>query len=578
MGDARVGKFTYTPLQDPHSTIRALRILASSTSQLIKLSIEVIPVTGKYKCLSYTWGVGRAQHRIAIDDQTFWVRDNLHDFLIEARRRNPNGSGHIWIDAISINQDDIPEKNVQVAMMGDIYKNALRVVAWLGQGDEAMHNTFKFMASKVNTGKYTISDASQREKAAQRMTKNASQKEFWDTFDSLGSALYFSRMWIVQEIVLAREYVLWCGQLGLASQHVEDLWTYISETPGPGGDNELAFQKSEGSPFAYLWNRRARSSRTISFGHGFKLFAGNGCHNPMDKIFALRSLDPTLSDLPVYYDRRPVDLVPQLYERINAGDAGLHLGLSVIEELGTNPLDLFHATKDALPAHSWSLRFQDVGVIEAVAQDHEASIDWDVITVPGRDIAVYSHDIESVQIRDCTKRYCLQEGDVVARSGAQLVMFIFRSHSSEMSTTHLAKVVDDLHEVTQEHNLANKENLKPLNQALRSYKLLCVCQIAHEHQPRVTYEALDEVESDVTGPLILEPITLDADMTEAFADARLYADNVHIRMSLDWNRMVSIWRVCWKNGLFIVPVEEPVLSWDEEMQKKEADKSNLRPK
>ena len=37
----------------------------------------------------------------------------------------------LWIDAICINQTDIDERNAQVAIMGDIYKEASRVLVWL---------------------------------------------------------------------------------------------------------------------------------------------------------------------------------------------------------------------------------------------------------------------------------------------------------------------------------------------------------------------------------------------------------------------------------------------------------------
>jgi len=38
----------------------------------------------------------------------------------------------LWVDAICINQDDIPERNDQVLLMGDIYRNATSVISWLG--------------------------------------------------------------------------------------------------------------------------------------------------------------------------------------------------------------------------------------------------------------------------------------------------------------------------------------------------------------------------------------------------------------------------------------------------------------
>ena len=99
------------------------------------------------------------------------MRDNLYDFLIEAYRRNPKGSGPIWIDAVSINQNDIAEKNVQVAMMGDIYKNAARVIAWLGRGDAAMREAFEFVSNSVVIADYYSANESQRNKAIRKQLK-----------------------------------------------------------------------------------------------------------------------------------------------------------------------------------------------------------------------------------------------------------------------------------------------------------------------------------------------------------------------------------------------------------------------
>jgi hypothetical protein len=39
----------------------------------------------------------------------------------------------LWVDALCINQDDIPERSEQVNKMGSIYTNARRVVLWLGE-------------------------------------------------------------------------------------------------------------------------------------------------------------------------------------------------------------------------------------------------------------------------------------------------------------------------------------------------------------------------------------------------------------------------------------------------------------
>jgi hypothetical protein len=58
----------------------------------------------------------------------------------------------IWIDTLSINQNDIPEKNQQVMLMGKIYSNCRKVVMWLGDGVGGNTvDTFTVEAAKPST-------------------------------------------------------------------------------------------------------------------------------------------------------------------------------------------------------------------------------------------------------------------------------------------------------------------------------------------------------------------------------------------------------------------------------------------
>ncbi|KXJ87678.1 heterokaryon incompatibility protein-domain-containing protein, partial [Microdochium bolleyi] len=72
----------------------------------------------EYTALSYTWGTGEPSKAILLNGTLFPVRDNLYQLW--------------WIDAICINQDDISERSSQVALMRRIYRQASRIVIWLG--------------------------------------------------------------------------------------------------------------------------------------------------------------------------------------------------------------------------------------------------------------------------------------------------------------------------------------------------------------------------------------------------------------------------------------------------------------
>lgn len=51
----------------------------------------------------------------------------------------------IWIDAICINQNDIDERNYQVAKMKRIYEQAAEMTVWLGTHHDDSHAAFQCM-------------------------------------------------------------------------------------------------------------------------------------------------------------------------------------------------------------------------------------------------------------------------------------------------------------------------------------------------------------------------------------------------------------------------------------------------
>jgi hypothetical protein len=66
-------------------------------------------------------------------EQKLNVTKNLHDLLQDFRLQEEPRI--LWVDAICIRQDDAVEKTHQVNMMGEIYRSATEVLVWLGEAD-----------------------------------------------------------------------------------------------------------------------------------------------------------------------------------------------------------------------------------------------------------------------------------------------------------------------------------------------------------------------------------------------------------------------------------------------------------
>jgi hypothetical protein len=104
----------------------------------IHLDLEVFAQGNceEYDATSYTWATedGDASRRFPVFVGRNWdvlmQTRNCWDMLLYLRPRK--GVRMLWVDAISIHQQDVSEKAVQVPQMGRIFKGATRVWLWLG--------------------------------------------------------------------------------------------------------------------------------------------------------------------------------------------------------------------------------------------------------------------------------------------------------------------------------------------------------------------------------------------------------------------------------------------------------------
>lgn len=129
--------FHYDPLDQPKHETRVVRLHPRRCltdpdiiCDIITLDLRTAP---EYEALSYEWGCpptsASNQYTIQINSRLMVIRRNLWLALYELRdRRKPRT---LWIDALCVNQLNVLERNCQVSRMGDIYSQAIRVVAWI---------------------------------------------------------------------------------------------------------------------------------------------------------------------------------------------------------------------------------------------------------------------------------------------------------------------------------------------------------------------------------------------------------------------------------------------------------------
>jgi hypothetical protein len=132
-------RFKYKPLCQSKSDIRLLKLLPNNGKFKNTPACQIFHTSlnskSEYVALSYVWGDSKNSRIILVEKYPMRVTTSLYDALMAIRpSKEPLV---IWIDFLCINQSDIEEKSWQVALMGNIYRRAQKVIAWLGSADDS---------------------------------------------------------------------------------------------------------------------------------------------------------------------------------------------------------------------------------------------------------------------------------------------------------------------------------------------------------------------------------------------------------------------------------------------------------
>ena len=211
---------SYRPLTTRQ--FRLLTLLPGSEATPIQTTLQHVSLEDKptFDALSYEWGLESTNNsEIFVDKELLTIRHNLWLFLKRLRAFSQSAQV-IYVDAICINQRDGEEKGRQVALMSEIYMRAKRVLVWLGEHDqnsELVFGThFEDAVSKIPRGVMMIPFVpllAMPVVVAGRVRRatQASRADRIAAWTALLSRSYWNRTWIVQEFLLARSVVVFCG-------------------------------------------------------------------------------------------------------------------------------------------------------------------------------------------------------------------------------------------------------------------------------------------------------------------------------------------------------------------------------
>lgn len=133
--------FKQMPLTGPN-TIRLLRIDPSAstelTGSLYTAELEDNPI---FDALSYARGESNGR-RLRLPEGDIKISDSCYQALLHLRRLKPLV---IWVDAICMNYQDLPERQHHAQLTQRIYSQAENTYLWLGERNVLKHEAMEFM-------------------------------------------------------------------------------------------------------------------------------------------------------------------------------------------------------------------------------------------------------------------------------------------------------------------------------------------------------------------------------------------------------------------------------------------------
>ncbi|EFQ88115.1 hypothetical protein PTT_16153 [Pyrenophora teres f. teres 0-1] len=262
---------------------------------------------GNYYCLSYECGPQDKDllKQISEFDESQGTDDfrdigpSLYEFL-EVAQSALNGSkgkdiidfqSEFWIDALSIDQNDIHKKAREVAKMGKIYAQASKTIVWLGHMDKPGHD-WEAEYNKEGVG------------------------QFFEKFvDGRG---YWRRAWIVQELALSRQPVVLMGNFALP---YDKLFAMVNTNDGRGYN------------LSYLIRHDIRKRDSIEITWALYYLRRHKCEIAHDHIYSIRSLMEKFGAIPVDYESSHAQVIFEItFQSANAQPLmGLNAFLHVLE-------------------------------------------------------------------------------------------------------------------------------------------------------------------------------------------------------------------------------------------------------
>jgi hypothetical protein len=297
--------------------IRLLFVQPSSpedTSQGLEVNIvEQFLDLAEFDALSYVWGKDPPKNQILCNGKPFNIGKNLNDALLESRHRGCRNG--LWADAICINQKDDVEKTDQVRLMGQIYSKASRTIIWLGPqiyGDEIGVHLIELLWAKRNAmdpnilNKHNLSEDFHCEAwGAPDIAHIQHGNSPWHQLLEIFRHAWFTRVWVIQELVLSSNPVFWRGSKSIDAHALIWMARQIGTKRDLRSWHGRLYNFSDFSPsgMSVFYDNIAETRQIVPLWVNLHSARGMEATDPRDRFFALASISANLPKDFVDYSR-----------------------------------------------------------------------------------------------------------------------------------------------------------------------------------------------------------------------------------------------------------------------------------
>ena len=300
---------------------REIRILLLQPSEeeddALYADLEIVSLDSEpeYKAISYVWGDASDTTDMFLNGECVKITKSLAAAL--RRFRDPKDPAALWADAVCINQADLKERAEQVRIMDKIFAAAVQVNVWLGRlSDRAWHGSL-----------YSYLEAHDLPRADDVLQKQEVFFEYllphvrgdldirtsrfglnrWSIWlGTLSFCPWFSRLWVIQEVALARSAIFFSGRHSFTHDALSSIV------------KQVKLLESRPSPYNTLLRTAvhqvypAVQAKNMALTRGacaiMRQCSHLSCSDDLDRVYSLLGLTSTVSDFPIDYQKTTAEV------------------------------------------------------------------------------------------------------------------------------------------------------------------------------------------------------------------------------------------------------------------------------